>query len=111
MQRFHYERISLSEDVDGARYGLRLRPFPYVEIEWGSVDDSVTDRRFFANVRLSIDLGRTTHDRRGLKFSGKPFELGSIRELRLDKVRREDNIRVERTSTGGSAAITISRGT
>ncbi|MBI4593784.1 MAG: hypothetical protein HY728_06165, partial [Candidatus Rokubacteria bacterium] len=74
----------------------------------GRFDDNVGAPEFFMSVRLSWGGTRGTAASERLVDS-QPFRLASMRKHTLDRVRRENNIRVEKTSraAGGGAAVTV----
>ena len=111
---FYWDTVQKAKNVQGKRVGLRLRPFPLAEIEVGYTDDNFNPPATFVHIRVSLGLGRTEQDSGIAKIDEVPFRFTSMKEQTLDKVRRENTIRVERTkpaAAGGTATITISRGT
>lgn len=111
-KQFFWDTVDLGKNIDGQRIGLRLRPFPFIEAEVGYTNDNVNPGAVFGHIRISFGLGRTERDSGVATIDDVPFRFSSMRELTLDKVRRENTIRVERskpTATGGT--VVVSRGT
>lgn len=110
---FYWDTVAQAKNIQGQRIGLRLRPFPLGEIEVGYTDDNFNPAATFVHIRISIGLGRTAQDSDVAKIDDVPFRFTSMKEQTLDKVRRENTIRVERTkpAAGGTGTVTVSRGT
>jgi len=91
----------------------RLQPVPLIEVEVGYANDNVNPGTAFVQIRLSPGLGRTDRDSGVATIDDEPFRFSSVRDLTLDKVRRENTIRVERTqpAAAGGVTVTIPRGT
>lgn len=109
---FYWDSVAKAKNVQGKRVGLRLRPFPLAEVEVGYTDDNFNPATTFVHIRISLGLGRTAQDSGVAKIDDVPFKFTSMKEQTLDKVRRENTIRVERTkpAPGGGRVIVI-RGT
>lgn len=102
-----------SRDVRDTSVSLRMRPFPFLEIEAGRFDDNIKSPDFFVSVRLSFGGTRGTAASERLVDS-EPWRLSSMRDHTLDRVRRDNNIRVERTTktgaaAGGTVSVTVAR--
>lgn len=110
---FYWDTVAKAKNVQGQRVGLRLRPFPLGEVEVGYTDDNFNKAATFVQIRLSFGLGRTEQDSGVAKIDDVPFRFTSMKEQTLDKVRRDNTIRVERTKTSGTGnvTVTVSRGT
>jgi hypothetical protein len=110
---FYWDTVEKAKNVQGRRVGLRLRPLPVGEIEVGYTDDNFNPATTFVHIRISLGLGRTAQDSGVAKIDDVPFRFTSMKEKTLDKVRRDNTIRVERTKpgAGGTATSVISRGT
>jgi hypothetical protein len=103
--------VDLAKNIHGHRMGLRLRPLPFLETEVGYTDDNVNPGAVFVQIRFSLGVGRTAADSGVAKIDDVPFRFTSMKERTLDKVRRENTIRVERTEGTGNVNVVISRGT
>lgn len=111
---FYWDTVAVAKNVQGQRVGLRLRPLPFIEVEVGYTDDNFNPAATFVHIRLSFGLGRTAQDSGVATIDDVPFSFTSMKEQTLDKVRRENTIRVERTTpaaTGGGVTVRVKRGT
>lgn len=109
---FYWDTVEKAKNIQGQRVGLRVRPVPLVEVEVGYTDDNFNRAATFVNIRLSFGLGRTAQDSGVAKIDDAPFSFTSMKEQTLDKVRRENTIRVERTKpAAGGGRVVVSRGT
>jgi len=110
---FYWDTVEVAKNIRGQRIGLRLRPLPFIEAEVGYTDDNFNKAATFVHIRLSFGLGRTASDSGVATIDDAPFSFTSMKEQTLDKVRRENTIRVERTKTSGTGnvTVTVSRGT
>ena len=110
-RRFHWEAKDGPKDIDGQRLALRLQPALPFEIEAGIQDDNVTKSAYFVQIRVSLALGSPKPRRALPLLDSSAFRAVNMREDALEPVRRENTIRVEQTTTSGTASVTISRGT
>lgn len=112
---FYWNTVEVAKNIRGQRIGLRLRPLPFIEAEVGYTDDNFNKAATFVHIRLSFGLGRTASDSGVATIDDTPFSFTSMKEQTLDKVRRENTIRVERTKPaaagGGNVTVVVSRGT
>ncbi len=112
---FYWNTVEVAKNIRGQRIGLRLRPLPFIEAEVGYTDDNFNKAATFVHIRLSFGLGRTASDSGVATIDDAPFSFTSMKEQTLDKVRRENTIRVERTKPAaggtGNVDVDISRGT
>ena len=110
---FYFETVARAKNIHGGRVSLRLRPLPITEVEVGWVKDNFNKGAAFVNIRLSFGLGRTEQDSGVAKIDDQPFRFESMKDLTLDKVRRENTIRVEQfdRSSGGTISVVVSRST
>ncbi|MDX1949994.1 MAG: inverse autotransporter beta domain-containing protein [Rickettsiales bacterium] len=110
--------INKSENITGGQYSLRLRPFENIDIEAGYNNSNETKPENFVALRYRIgfDDPQTITKKRSM-FSNTAFEYGSsMREKIYDRVRRSNNITVERRvkggggGSGGTATVVVSVG-
>ncbi|MHA1563807.1 MAG: inverse autotransporter beta domain-containing protein [Alphaproteobacteria bacterium] len=104
-QYFLWDTKSLSENIDGYTGAVELDIHQNFQLEFGYTDDDFNDGFVFAKIRFTPgSRGRPTllSDQ---AVSDQAFNLRDMRGYTLDKVRRVNNIVVERTSSG----VTISR--
>ncbi len=106
-----------ADDVEGETYSLRLRPTSYLEVEAGVTDDDATDRSYVMT-RLRLPFGQVAQARKKQPWiDSKPFRWGeSMAGHTLDRVRRENIIRVEtrvigdeEVSEGASVTVAVGR--
>lgn len=97
-----------SDNIYGKGVSLRMHPYSSLELEAGYTDDSVNEKITYLTV--SVYPGTP-------KSFGKPdfwyrhgFAGRNLEDLRLEKVRRQNNIVVETTTQGDSRGIAIGRG-
>ena len=103
---FEYDSDKATEDVDGWSYSAEMDLHPNMRLEVGSIDDNFSDNAVFA--KFTFQLASASRPAATKQFvADKAFELRDMTTHTLDKVRRNNTIRVERVTNG---AITISRG-
>lgn len=107
---FDFHREDATKDYDGFIASLEMDLLSNLQVEMGYTDDDVGHNLAFVrfNFRLSDDL--STGPKGAYLFGGnavddKPFRMRDMSVHTLDKIRRVNDIVVERTSTG----VTISR--
>lgn len=107
---FDFDAEERTDDLDGYTASLEMDLLPNLQIETGFTDDDVGHNLAF--VRLNFRLGDTlsTGPKGAYLFSrnpidDQPFRARDMTRHTLDKVRRVNDIVVERTGSG----ITISR--
>lgn len=106
---FHFDTITKADNVDGFTASLEFDLHQNIQLEMGfSDDDNTRDGFFFTQIRFrAASTGRPVlaSDR---WLDSVAYRWQDMREHTLDKVRRENEIVIEKT-VGGS--IQISRGT
>ena len=103
---YQYEsELNKSENITGAQYSLRLRPFENIELESGYNNSNEGNPQNFAMLRYRIGFNNpNTITKKKSIFSNKAFEYGEDMQDRIyDKIRRTNNITVERRVKGGGA--------
>lgn len=103
----HYEwKSDINDDTRGESLSIRMFPKDNLEIEIGAQNDNTDNTKSFANLTWYFD--RPSHS--PSRSSGrKAFSPRDITKHRLEKVRRHNDIKVERVQVR-TAGITISRG-
>lgn len=98
-----------SKNIHDNSASIRMRLFSFLEVEAGRFDDNVKDPDYFVSVRVS--LGGTRGKAASEKLvDSQPWRLETMRDHTLNRVRRDNNIRVERitkAAPGAAAAGTI----
>lgn len=98
-----------TRDVDGYSLGLRANPTGNLEFEVGVTDDN----RGSADTYLTLTwhLDRPAHVKHTARdgISPQAFTARNLEDLRLEKVRRNNTVIVERKRTG-SGGIVVGRG-
>lgn len=110
--------INKSENITGMQYSLRLRPFENIELEGGYNNSNETKPSDFVQLRYRIGFNEpNTITKKKSMFSSRPFELDiDMKDKIYDKIRRSNNITVERRvkgttgTTGGTATVRVSIG-
>jgi hypothetical protein len=102
---FEYDSDKATDDVDGWSYSAEMDLHPNMRFEIGSTDDNFSDNAVFA--KFTFQLASAARPAATKQFvADKAFELRDMTTHTLDKVRRNNTIRVERVTNGN---ITISR--
>ncbi|MGB0684334.1 MAG: inverse autotransporter beta domain-containing protein [Magnetovibrionaceae bacterium] len=108
-RRYWWKTNASNEDIKGWETRAEMDIHQNLQVEAGVVSDNTIndndDNEAFAKVRMTMDLGRPV----ALSsewVSSSPWLMRDMTEYRLEKVRRENKIIVERTSSG----VVISRG-
>ncbi|HCR85654.1 MAG TPA: hypothetical protein DIV86_03145 [Alphaproteobacteria bacterium] len=117
---YQYEsEINQSENITGAQYSLRLRPFENIELESGYNNNNEAKPSNFLQLRYRIGFNEpNTITKKKSMFASTPFEYGKdMKEKIYEKIRRSNNITVERRvkgatgpTAGGTARVRVSVG-
>jgi hypothetical protein len=99
---------SANDYINGWRAGLESDLTPFTQISLGaSNDNDQSDPEFFVNFRVS--LGGYGHKRPTLlgenSVSKVAWERRDMSNYTLDRVRREENIRLKQTNTAGRVVV------
>ncbi len=104
-KRFEWQTENLENDIDGWSASLEMDISQNLQIEGGFIDDNFTDTEGFLQITFRMAFGRPVA-LSSMLFDDQPWQIRDMREYRLDKVRRENRIIVERQSSG----VVITRG-
>ncbi|MBI78388.1 MAG: hypothetical protein CMM53_11515 [Rhodospirillaceae bacterium] len=106
-------RKTSNEDITGFRAGAEADLSSNFTVEVGAANDNdANDMEMFLGLKLRLG-GWPTHQNLFLEknfFSRSAWKMRDMSDYTLDKVRRENNIRLKRTTTGGSVTVQVSRG-
>ncbi len=110
---FHFDSVAQANNVDGYSASLEMDLQQNLQFEVGFSEDDVTDDGFwFAQFRFRLGGGNRPVLTSTRWIDAEPSRWRDMREHTIDKVRRDNTIVIERTTAaGGTATITISRGT
>lgn len=103
---------SANDYINGWKAGLESDLTPFTQISLGAANDNdQSDPEFFVNFRVS--LGHYGHKRPTL-FGDQPiaknaWEKRDMSNYTLDRIRRDENIRLKQTTTTGSVSIAVAR--
>lgn len=102
-----------ASDTEGQVYSMRLQPTNWLELEAGHDDNHRLGGDNFVLVNFKFAFGAGNNETPKRWVDNKPFDFDQTMESKtLEKVRRENKIVVERTTTtGGGFTVTVSRGT
>jgi len=119
VQNFYYDGKA-GDDLEGMKYSLRLRPFKNIEFEGGHTSTDETSDNNFVMARYRIGFNEpkyVSNVRKSGWVSSRAFETGeSMADRKLEKVRRSNEITVERRvkssagGTGARASVILARG-
>ncbi len=105
-KRYWWQTQNLSEDIKGWSASVEMDLLQNLQFEAGVTDDNyIEEKEYFAQARLTFLFGRPVAMSNSL-VSDNPWLMRDMSEYRLDKVRRENKIIVERRSSG----VVITRG-
>lgn len=107
-RRYYWDSVANSEDVKGWSASLEADLQQNLKIEGGwNKDNFMAERESFVKLAFHIPFGAPRPVAMSSKFiSDSAWEKRDMRDHMLDKVRRENKIIVERTSSG----VVITRG-
>ncbi len=108
--KYFYYDVSAGSDLDGWTAGIEVDVHQNLQLEFGISDDDRSNEQWFLRVRLT-----PVQSSRPVLLSRNPldtmaFRPRDMRQQTLTKVRRENEITVQRTITV-TGTVTISRGT
>lgn len=103
---YRYEsEIADTQNTTGTQLSLRLRPLQNIEVEGGLTNDNTATPRQFVRVSYRIAFGEPNTVTKKSMFSSRAFESGeSMKPKVYDKVRRSNDITVQRRARTGRAA-------
>jgi len=106
--RYYWDSVANSEDVKGWSTSLEAKVQQNTTIELGLTDDNfIAKREKFAKVSFSIPFGEPRPVMMSSNLvSSSAWDMRDMRHFTLEKVRRQNKIIVERTSSG----VVITRG-
>jgi len=106
-------RKSSSEHISGIKAGVEADLSSSLKLEVGAANDNDgNELEVFAGIRFSIaGFGNNKNYFLDKNFvSDSPWQMRDMSEHTLDKIRRENNIRLKRsTTTGGSVTVQVAR--
>lgn len=106
-------RKSSSEHISGIKAGVEADLSSSLRLEVGAANDNDgNELEVFAGLRFSVGGFRNNKNYFLDKnfVSDSPWQMRDMSEHTLDKIRRENNIRLKRTTTtGGSVTVQVSR--
>jgi len=105
LKGFRWDRTTTS-NVDGYTAGLRMHPFSRLDIELGATDDNYTSTEWF--LKMSWHFGQPKHveyTATDTPISETPFVARDLTRHTLDKVRRHNDIVLERKTNGGGGIV------
>ena len=110
VSRFDFFAVDTSEDLDGFTGALELDILPNLQVEMGFTDDDIGHNLLFFRMNFRLGDGLSTGPKGAYLISRNPirteaFQARDMASHTLDKVRRVNDIIVERSGAG----ITISR--
>jgi hypothetical protein len=115
----YHSELNKSQDITGAQYSVRLRPFENISVEAGHNNNNRASANNFISMQYRIGFNDpNTISKKKSIFSKTPFEYGeSMKERVYDKIRRSNNITVERRvkgaaggGAGGTANVIVAVG-
>ena len=104
-QYFVWDTKAVGDDIDGYTGAIELDIHQNLQIELGYTDDDFNDGYMFAQFRFIPGNRKRPALLSDHAIAEQPFDLRDMRNHTLDKVRRVNNIVLERSSAG----VTISR--
>lgn len=106
--KYYWNAVTNTDDIDGWSASFEAKVQQNIAIEAGMKDDNYTAKREqFAKVTFSIPFGKPRPVMMSnLLVSDHAWDMRDMREYTLDKVRRQNKIIVERSSSG----VVITRG-
>lgn len=109
-RRYWWKTSNVDEDIKGWEAGLEMDIHQNLQVETGVKSDNFIDdadnNEYFFKMRVTMDLGTRPVALSSQWVSGNPWLMRDMSQYRLDKVRRENKIIVERKSSG----VFITRG-
>jgi hypothetical protein len=109
-KQFYWQKVDAPDSIVGQTYSLELTPMRYVQLVGGVTRDNTNPTEAFAKVRFSLGFGADGNTAADKLVADKPFEMKSMADHTLDKVRRENTIVVERTTkTGRGITVAVGR--
>lgn len=107
-------RKTSSDDVSGIRAGIEADLSPHLTFEIGAANDNDdNDVEMFVGIRFNLGGDNANNNILLQKnfVADTPWHLRDMSKHTLDRVRRENNIRLKRTTTsGGSITVEVARG-
>lgn len=110
ISKFNFSAEDATDDLDGYVASLELDVLPNLQVEMGYTDDDVGHNLGFVRMNFRLGDNLSSGPKGAYLISSKPidsepFRVRDMKAHTLDKVRRINEIVVERTSSG----VTISR--
>jgi len=109
-RRYWYKTSNVDEDIKGWEAGLEMDVHQNIQVEAGAISDNFIDdndnAEYFLKMRVTMDMGKRPVAMSSKWISENPWLMRDMSEYRLDKVRRENKIIVERQASG----VVITRG-
>lgn len=102
---------SAGPNVDGGKLSLRIFATRQLELDTGVAYDDALHRQGFLKASLYLDKPAFIENAATMTKTKNTFMPQNLENMRLQKVIRQNDIVVEKTSTLSSSDITIARGT
>jgi hypothetical protein len=109
-KRYHWKGYA-GADMNGHGFSVQVAPLRYLQVEVGLKNDNIENKTSFIKLGMSYNFA-SPMDYNNKIFADVPYEMTSMREHRLDQVRRENTIIVERvvpTAAGGNVTVNVIR--
>ena len=108
-KEFLYKSVDAPKDIVGQTYSAQVTPMPFLRLEGGVTRDNTNPTDGFLKLSFSLAFGADGNSAAQKILSDQPYEMVSMADHTLDKVRRENTIAVERVATTGGISIVIGR--
>lgn len=108
-KEFMYKSVDAPKDLVGQTFSAQVTPVPFMRMEGGVTRDNANPTDAFLKVSFSLTFGADGKSAANKILADQPFEMASMVDHTLDKVRRENTIVVERVATTGGISIVIGR--
>ena len=108
-KEFYYKKVDAPNNLIGQTFSAQIVPLPFLRLEGGVTRDNTNPTDAFLKLTFSLGFGAGGTSAAAKLVSDQPFEVASMEDHTLDKVRRENTIVVERVATGPGISIVIGR--
>ncbi len=108
-KEFLYKSVDAPKDIVGQTYSAQITPLPYMRMEGGVTRDNTNATDAFLKLSFSLAFGADGNSAASKIVADRPYEMASMVDHTLDKVRRENTIAVERVATTNGISVVIGR--